>query len=66
MGLVEEQTCGGIHEEFPGLTLKPGRLEDTCDNNERDQVPEGVEKRLKNRGVVHPSSLTENKQVRFV
>lgn len=64
--LVEEQTCGGINKELPYLPLEPGRFEDARENDERDKVPEGVEKRLKNRGVVHPSSLIESTQVRFI
>ena len=56
--LVEEQACGGINNELPDLALEPGRLDHTREDGKGNQIPEGGEERLKNRGVVHPSSLT--------
>lgn len=57
-GLVEEQACGGINNKLPDLALGPGRFDHPREDGKGNQVPERGEERLKNRGVVHPSSLT--------
>lgn len=45
-GLVEYEFGGKINNCFPGFAFEPGRFDDSRENRQRDQVPEGVKEGL--------------------